>query len=123
MEPAPSPPIYSPNKQNPDSGIETATRVQGDKDDDPVQTNRLPTQGLKQYRIAAFFREMGSPNKPNPDSGIETPTVHDASRSENPSPNKQNPDSGIETVMITLTVYVINSGPNKQNPDSGIETW
>ena len=39
--------VSSPNKQNPDSGIETSPWCAGPGLAAPVQTNRIPTQGLK----------------------------------------------------------------------------
>ena len=88
--------MASPNKQNPDSGIETASMArcaswrmivqtnriptQGlkppDRDgvggQDLVQTNRIPTQGLKLWTATVADPFIGGPNKQNPDSGIET---------------------------------------------------
>ena len=61
-----------PNKQNPDSGIETTWRPSTRTTPAAVQTNRIPTQGLKQWSDQSEFSPQISPNKQNPDSGIET---------------------------------------------------
>ena len=66
-----------------------------------VQTNRIPTQGLKLLYLRLDGLRPVGPNKQNPDSGIETgsfrpPNTHA------PGPNKQNPDSGIETYQYLM---------------------
>jgi len=113
--------VSRPNKQNPDSGIETGVFAACAPELDLVQTNRIPTQGLKRRGDTRRVGVAGSPNKQNPDSGIETPTTSRPSCARDHCPNKQNPDSGIETTAFRTTVLTSVS-PNKQNPDSGIET-
>ena len=87
--------VSRPNKQNPDSGIETFPQLGGQA-------------------------SHPGPNKQNPDSGIETQMLY-VELDGGISPNKQNPDSGIETARYRNRLAHEN-GPNKQNPDSGIET-
>ena len=100
-----------PNKQNPDSGIETSTSAEQALTRTEVQTNRIPTQGLKPGDYIAPELGLGGPNKQNPDSGIETYASCACWRCVS-SPNKQNPDSGIETVNLSAA----NQGqlPSKQ---------
>ena len=43
-----------PNQQNPDRGIETAEDQPRHCPCSPVQTNRIPTEGLKRYNLAPF---------------------------------------------------------------------
>ena len=66
---------WCPNKQNPDSGIETCSRSTRPWSPAAVQTNRIPTQGLKQHACRLHEPGLYGPNKQNPDSGIETERV------------------------------------------------
>ena len=86
-----------------------------------VQTNRIPTQGLKPFLSARFSATCCVQTNRIPTQGLKQrylPFHHPLSR----RPNKQNPDSGIETGNSTGEQRP-GSGPNKQNPDSGIETF
>ena len=67
-----------------------------------VQTNRIPTQGLKLELTDDSLVEYVGPNKQNPDSGIETRSSWRRSSTGSGSPNKQNPDSGIETTDFAV---------------------
>ena len=62
----------SPNKQNPDRGIETEIDREQAGELLVVQTNRIPTEGLKQISDKSNSVGLYSPNKQNPDRGIET---------------------------------------------------
>ena len=88
--------IRSPNKQNPDSGIETVLgRVRGGLGG-VVQTNRIPTQGLKLAVAPGLGLRAGVQTNRIPTQGLK-PRCPLRCALVCARPNKQNPDSGIET--------------------------
>jgi len=87
-----------------------------------VQTNRIPTEGLKPLSCASRSSVGVGPNQQNPDRGIETFCSLVNVRHCFTGPNQQNPDRGIETINGNGNRAKIPISPNQQNPDRGIET-
>jgi len=82
--------------------------------------NRIPTEGLKLYRLNMLFQLLWRLNEQNPDRGIET-NLAQGCKEDCQSLNEQNPDRGIETRSEAQSAQS-TAGLNEQNPDRGIET-
>jgi len=86
-----------------------------------VQTNRIPTEGLKQYLVIAISLTFIVQTNRIPTEGLKL--VHrQAIIGSTRSPNQQNPDRGIETIIHPTAYVGRDVSPNQQNPDRGIET-
>ena len=85
-----------------------------------VQTNRIPTEGLKPVSIRLYPQLLQGPNQQNPDRGIETLTRKMYYNSLT-GPNQQNPDRGIETGLPNFVATSTSMVQTNRIPTEGLK--